>query len=222
MKRLSIAAAISIVLCCAFAPLSAALAEGHSPAESARPAIQLANYTDGTTIRHPVLLIRGTLADPNADSVTIINKSSNRRTRRMEGLAHKGNFKVLTELVPGPNRLLIRSGKDELALTLNYKPQTNPYIVRIFYLTDNTGSTEYQTPVENDPQDYRDKLDTAAKLMQTFTAERMYDLGFGRVTFNLEFDEEGRVSVHILKADDPAERYHKMDGLWPSGTTPGN
>ena len=213
MKRLSIAAAISIVLCCVFAPVSAALAEGHSPAESARPAIQLANYTDGTTIRHPVPLIRGTLADPNADSVMIINESSNRSTRKMAGLAHKGSFKVLTELVPGPNRLLIRSGKDELALTLNYKPQTNPYVVRIFYFTDNTGAAEYQTPIENDPQDYRDKLDTAAKLMQTFTAERMYDLGFGRVTFNLEIDEAGRVNVHVLRADDPAERYHKMDGL---------
>jgi hypothetical protein len=184
-----------------------------SPAKAKRPAISVTNYTNGTTIRYPVPLIRGKLADANATSVKVINTSSTRCTREMEGLAYKGNFKVLTELVPGSNRLIIRAGGDELALTLNYKPQTNPYIVRVFYLTDKTGNTEYQTPVENDLQDYRGKLDTAMKLMQTFNAERMNEMGFGRVTFNLEFDEEGRIKVHKLRADDEAEDYYRMDGL---------
>jgi hypothetical protein len=187
--------------------------EATRPVQAEQPAISLTNYTNGTTIRYPVPLIRGRLADANATSVKVINTSSNRCIREMEGLAYKGSFKVLTELVPGSNRLIIRSGRDELALTLNYKPQTNPYIVRVFYLTDKTGKTEYQTPVENDLQDYRGKLDTAMKLMQTFCAERMNDLGFGRVTFNLEFDEEGRVIVHKLRADDKAKYYHRMGGL---------
>ncbi len=51
------------------------------------------------------------------------------------------------------------------------------------------------------------------KLMQTFTAERMYDLGFGRITFNLEFDKAGRVIVHTLQADETADRYHAMSEL---------
>ena len=177
------------------------------------PSIRLTNYTNNTTIRHPVPLIRGTITDANTTSVTIINTSSNRATRKIQGLAYKGSFKALTELVPGPNKLIICAGKDELPLTLNYKPQTNPYIVRVFFLTDKTGSTEYQTPLENDPQDYRVKLGTAMKLMQTFTAERMYDLGFGRTTFNLELDEAGRVNVRTIQADDDAEYYHRMDGL---------
>ena len=178
-----------------------------------RPSIRLTNYTNNTTIRHPVPLIRGTITDANAASVTIINTSSTRTTRRMQGLAHKGAFKAFTELLPGPNKIIIKAGKDELQLTLNYKPQTNPHIVRVFLLTDNTGSTEYQTPIENDPQDYRGRLGTAMKLMQTFTAERMHDLGFGRTTFNLELDEAGRVNVRTLQADEPADYYHKMDGL---------
>ncbi len=177
------------------------------------PSIRLTNYTDNTTIRFSVPLIRGTLADAKATYVTIINTSSSRTTRKMKALAHKGNFKALAELVPGPNKLIIRAGKEELPLMLNYKPQTNPYIVRVFFLTDKTGSTEYQTPIENDPQDYRGKLGTAMKLMQTFTAERMHDLGFGRTTFNLELDEAGRVNVRTLQADEPAEHYHKMTGL---------
>ena len=191
-------------------------AEGLGMAPSKKdnhPSIRLTNYTDNTTIRFSVPLIRGTLADANATFVTITNTSSNRTTRKIQGLAHKGRFKALTELVPGANKLVIRAGRAELPLTLNYKPQTNPHVVRVFFLTDKTGNTEFQTPIENDPQDYRGKLGTAMKLMQTFTAERMHDLGFGRVTFNLELDEAGRVRVHTLQADDAAEHYHKMDGL---------
>jgi hypothetical protein len=183
------------------------------PAKAKKPAISVTNYTNGTTIRYPVPLIRGKLADANATSVKVINTSSNRSTREMEGLAYEGNFKVLTELVGGSNKLIILAGSDELALTLHYKPQTNPYIVRVFYLTDNTGNTEYQTPIEDELQDYRGKLETAMKLMQTFCAERMNDFGFGRVTFNLEFDADGRVQVHNLRAEDKAEHYHRMDGL---------
>ncbi|UCG46229.1 MAG: matrixin family metalloprotease [Phycisphaerales bacterium] len=187
-----------------------------APAESRllhKAPITLTNYAPDITIRFPVPLICGRLADANITSVVVVNTSSNRDTRLMAGLTREGCFKALTELVPGENRLVIRAGNNELALTINYRPQTNPYVVRVFYLTDKSGSTEYQTPIENDPQDYRGRLDTAAKLMQTFTAERMYDLGFGRVTFNLEFDADGRVIVRTLRADEPAEFYHKMDGL---------
>lgn len=206
-----------IAVSCASALATLTGRMGLSPCGPAKknnhPSIRLTNYTDNTTIRHPVPLIRGTLADANATSVTIINTSSNRTTRKMKGLAHKGTFKALTELVPGANKLIIKAGKDELPLTLNYKPQTNPHVVRVFFLTDKTGSTEFQTPLENDPHDYRGKLGTAMKLMQTFTAERMHDLGFGRTTFNLELDEAGRVKVRTLRGEDTAEHYHKTDGL---------
>jgi len=215
MKKFLTVIVIVAVVCfgCAESPMAAVTQAATSPAKAKQPAISLTNYMNGTTIRYPVPLIRGTLADANATSVKVINTSSNRNTRQINGLAYEGNFKVLTELVPGSNKLIIRAGRGELALTLNYKPQTNPYIVRVFYLTDKTGNTEYQTPIENDLQDYRGKLDTAMKLMQTFNAERMSDFGFGRVTFNLEFDAEGRVKVHKLRAEDKAEHYHRMDGL---------
>ena len=215
MKKFLTVIFIVAVVCfgCAESPMAAVSQEEAGPAKAKQPAISLTNYTNGTTIRYPVPLIRGKLADANATSVKVINTSSNRSTRQMEGLAYEGNFKVLTELVGGDNKLIVRAGRGELALTLNYKPQTNPYVVRVFYLTDKTGNTEYQTPIENDLQDYRGKLETAMKLMQTFCAERMNDIGFGRVTFNLEFDADGRVKVHNLRADDKAEHYQRMDGL---------
>jgi hypothetical protein len=177
------------------------------------PAIVLTNYQSNDEIRYPVPLIRGTLADSAATEITLINTSSSRDTRQMKGLAYKGRFKVMTELLPGENKLLLRSGKNEIPLTLRYKPQTTSYFVRAIYLTDNTGETAYETPLDKDPQDYAAKLDTALKLMQTFTAERMNDLGFGRTTFNLELDANGKVVVHLHKGALPAADYYAMKDL---------
>lgn len=175
--------------------------------------IRVTNYADGESVRHPVPLIKGEIAE--GATIHIINLSSTRSEREMAGLVHKGRFKVLCELVPGVNRLEIKAGKAKAVLSLNYVPQTNPYAVRVVYMTDNTGNTEYQTPLKNDPQNYRDKLDTAMKLMQTFTAERMSELGFGRRTFNLELDNDGKVKVHLFKSDKPAGQFYKLnDQVW--------
>ncbi len=51
------------------------------------------------------------------------------------------------------------------------------------------------------------------KLMQSFTAERMNELGYGRVTFNLEFDKEGRVEVHALASEHPAAYYYPLNDV---------
>ncbi|MHB8864132.1 MAG: hypothetical protein ACYC6N_17145 [Pirellulaceae bacterium] len=178
-------------------------------------AIRLTNYLDGETIRFPVPIIRGELADETVTSVSLVNTSSQRDTREMSGLAHKGHFSVLTELVPGINTLVLRAGDKDIPFELTYQPQTNPYFVRCVYLTDRSGATQYQSPLENDPQDYAAKLDTAMKIMQAFTAERNHDLGFGRRTFNLELDKQGKVKVHHFKQPWPAEHYYGIDdGEW--------
>ena len=179
-------------------------------------AVTVVNHKDATTIRYPVPLLRGRLTDTKATSVEIVNESSKRPTRKMTCLAYKGRFVGLAELVAGRNRLVIRCGKDTRTLTITYKPQTNPYIVRVFYLTDKSGRTDYQTPLPDDPQDYAAKLATAMTLMQTFTAERMHDAGHGRVTFRLQRDDRGEVKVHTLRGTMSVREYHKLSGqqLW--------
>jgi len=199
-----LAGAVSVLLTAAQGPAAAA------PDKPA--AIRVTNFTDGQTLRFTVPLICGKLADEKLTSVTIVNTSSKRPTRKLTGLAHKGRFKVLTELLAGPNRLVIRAGKSELGMTLHYKPQTNPYIVRVIYFVDKSGDTRFQTPLAKDPQNWRGKLDTAMKLMQGFTAQRLGDVGLGLRTFNLELGRDGKVKVHVLKGRHPAAHYHKLNG----------
>jgi len=175
------------------------------------PSIRVTNHESGSTVRYPVVLLKGVIENVAERSITVINNSSRRNARQMEGQIYKGRFKAICELVPGVNQLTLKAGATEMALVLRYQPQTNPYVVRIIYMTDSGGDTTYESPYANDPQDYAAKLDTAMKLLQTMTAERMYDLGFGHITFNLELDPDGKVRVHTFKGALPAADYYRLN-----------
>jgi hypothetical protein len=184
-------------------------------ADAPQAAFSVENLRDGEELRYSVPILRGSVPDAAATVLTVTNLSSQRETRELSGLCSNGKFKVLADLVPGPNDLVLKCGAAELKFHLTYTPQTNPYFVRAIYITDSTGDTHYQTPLENDPQDYADKISTALLIMQSFTAERMNDLGFGRRTFNVELDEHGKVRVHLFKGPAPAETYYAMnDQAW--------
>lgn len=170
-------------------------------------AIQVVNFTNGTEIDYPVALLRGRLSDESSTEIVCTNLSSQKASRQIHGDAWKGQFKVLAELVPGENELELTSGDHKTTLKLNYKKNSNPLVVRMIYMTDSTGNTDFQTPYENDPQNFKGKLDTALKLMQCFTAETMNDAGLGRKTFNLELDDNGDVIVHVFKGKQTAEEY---------------
>lgn len=184
-------------------------------AVTAEEPIRVTNYENGTCIAYPVALIYGELADKSATEIVCENTSSEKSTRTIPGSAYDGRFKVMAELMPGKNSLVLKSGENTFPLELEYQRNANPTFVRIIYMTDSEGDTAYQSQIEDDPQTYREKLGTAMKIMQTFTAERMNDLGFGRKTFNLELDDDGEVIVHVYKGKRKAEDYYKLDdGRW--------
>jgi hypothetical protein len=179
-------------------------------ASAAEQSLRIRNFENGETIRYPVALLLGTIEDKSETTVSIVNYWDD-GCSSMAGIAHRGRFKALVELQPGKNELALSVGKAKLSWTLNYRPQTNPYLVRMVYFTDKSGKTDFQTPIANDPQDYRGKFDAALKIMQCFTAEAMNDNGYGRRTFNLETDENGRVITHVVQGDRSAEEYWDMD-----------
>ena len=77
--------------------LSAALgcvALAATVAAAATKAVRVTNFTDGETIRHPAVLIRGELADAKADRVTVVHTSSKRDTREMVGPTSSGSARA--------------------------------------------------------------------------------------------------------------------------------
>ncbi len=189
---------------------------------SARAELKIANHKDQSTVRYPVVLLRGSgVPKPSAKKELLLhveNLSSDRASRKMLGQVREGKFKALAELIPGNNLLRITADGESTELTIRYSPQTNANYVRVIWMTDSAGDPDFATPNDDDPQDYVARLDTAAKLMQCFTAERMHDSGYGRRTFQLELDDDGKVIVHTLAAPLRAQDYYSMqdDEWWQS------
>ncbi len=167
----------------------------------ARAALTVENVREGETLRYPVALLRGTSEGP----VRVVNTDNPRSEGSDLDPAQGGQYKALVELRPGVNHLRLTAGADDRRLTLTYQPMTTPYRVNLVYVTAEDGDTRYLTQKSNDRQDYARKIGTAAELMQTFTAERLHDLGLERKTFSLERDRAGRPVVHTVRYPAPAE-----------------
>lgn len=169
------------------------------------------NHENDSTVRYPVILLRGNLPLDRAElSVSVDDRNC--------PLVQKGKqFKSLVKLNKGENtiRLTTSESGPSQTLRINYTPQTNPYYVRMIWMTDDSGATQFATPTPDHDQDYAARLRTAATLMQTLTAERMHDIGLPRKTFRLERDAQGEVIVHTLRGTQSAEDYYAMpDQRW--------
>lgn len=169
--------------------------------------ISVSNHEDNSTVRYPVVLLRGTVPAGSGDLKVSVGQKAFTVCRQDD------QFKVLVELAAGQNTISLNADAPaaELNINISYVPQTNPYYVRVIWMTDSSGETEYATPSADDPQDYESRLRTAATLMQTLTAERMHDQGRPRKTFRMERDSEGQVIVHTMKGPESAEDYYAMD-----------
>jgi len=189
------------------------------PSTTECPTIAITNYTDGDEQNYPVALLRGTVSDVHGKYLIVENLSSDRSSRIMRTTVYKGQFKILVELVPGVNYLILSLGKARLEFVLHYKKSQNPYIVRAILLEsrpDPGRQNVSQYPADSPPTseesiaDTIARLQTALLLMQTMTAERFHDAGYGRRTFSLEFDSEGQIIVHHLQLPDTAIDYQNM------------
>ncbi len=172
-------------------------------------AVRVTNHEDNSVVRYPVVLLRGTMSEGR--QLTIRNADAGKDAAPVSVAVYDGRFKALVSLSSGKNLIKLSTPSGERSnLTLTYQPQTNAYYVRLVWKTDNTGETNFATPDDNVTQDYAARFRTAAQLMQTFTAERMYDLGYGRKTFRLERDAAGKIIVHTLKAPKTAAFYYEL------------
>ncbi len=179
--------------------------------------IKVENHAPDSTVRYSVVLLRGTLP-AKSTGLKLENLNAPKFSKPIQPLVHQRRFKALVPLKVGENtiKLVAEGASESLELRLNYMPQTNKRYVRLIWMTDSSGETDFATPSPDVPQDYEERLRTAALLMQTFTAERMRDMGYGERTFALEHDDTGQVVVHTLKAPEDREYYYSLgdSGAW--------
>ncbi|MGQ9730756.1 MAG: hypothetical protein ACUVX8_05715 [Candidatus Zipacnadales bacterium] len=181
-------------------------------AQNASVGLRVTNLKSGERLRYPVALLIGDVDAEDGSTLIVRCDAEDGRTIETHTTTFGKRFKALVELAPGKNRLALSCKELSQNLEVSYRPQTNRYYVRFIYYTDSSGNTEYQSEIEGDPQDYAAKIDTVAKLMQTFTAETLHNHGYGRRTFRIELDENGKVPVHVVRGEHPVEYYHAREG----------
>jgi hypothetical protein len=167
--------------------------------------LQITNFKAGELVRYPVVILRGTTAAQDL-AVGLAWKSMT------HVVALGGKFVTPVELKPGINMVLLTSGDETLKFRLDYRPMTNPRNVACAYIAPKDEPTDYDAPAGTNPTLYGEHIDAAMKLLQGFTAEAMQDAGFGRKTFPLEFDRKGKVLVHVIRSDHPAQELRSMTG----------
>lgn len=170
------------------------------------------NLEPGLVLRNPVAVIRGSAP---GQAVRYRNANSPDPDARGEAPTAEGRYVALVPLSPGTNRIRLESAGASRTVEIAYRPANTPYKVRVVYVTGQEGDTRFETPNPQD-QDYRSRLDVAARLMQAFTAEQMRARGYGPKTFAVDLDRNGRVKVETLAYPLPADELRKKDGgeLW--------
>ncbi|AIE88078.1 matrixin family metalloprotease [Fimbriimonas ginsengisoli] len=154
--------------------------------------ITIDNFEPGEVVRHPVVVLRG---HAGGDSIAVGQSWANAGRTPVV----KGEFRAIVELRPGPNMIVLQSGRDTMKYRIDYRPPTSPIKVLAIWVRakDEPEDAYYYSPTGDRPR-VREKFDTALKAIQCFYAEAMHDAGYGRKTFPLELDKNGKVVVHVL------------------------
>ena len=167
----------------------------------APPALDVENVAPGETVRYPLLILRGT-----TDGEGIIAGTSWKAMVRFPTAA--GRFAAAVRLKPGPNFVLLQSGRGTIKLQVVYRPMATPYRVRAVLLL----AKEDEEPDAT----LRERFGLALEMMQSVAAESMREAGYGRRTFALERGPDGRAVVHIVRDEATGDALRALDGnaLW--------
>ncbi len=172
--------------------------------------IQVENLADAEHVSYQLLLIRGSVGG-ETDTLEV-SVGADRRTWPVVDR----RFKALVMLKRGRNEIhLSAPGHWTRPLIVNYDPIKSNRFVRMVYVVAAGSDGRFQAP-PGEPDDIESavrRLAFAGLLMQTATAELMYEAGCGRKTFRLHRNGAGEVETIIHRNGLTMEKAHEMTGL---------
>ncbi|RLU27512.1 hypothetical protein DMN91_001316 [Ooceraea biroi] len=174
--------------------------------------ITISNLVDGETLTYSLALIRGR-APALCSYITV--RGHKNVTSQWPIVA--GQFRVLVDLARGPNKLELEAGGHKRRLSLKYEPRTTRLRVTPVYVICAAHDGYFQGPRNEDrsPESAATRIGLGARLLQTLTAEKLIEAGYGRKTFQLERDLDGPecLVMHSMLHVDRA-RAMKQRELW--------
>lgn len=155
------------------------------------------NFKDSEEIHYSMPLLKGEC--PKDTPVTIVNKTTGE-----EGDAtwYNGRYKALVDLHYGKNEIELKAGEETLTINIVFTKLDSENMVKFFYVVGKDDTSDFYVPpgYEGENTNYWDRIDRAAKIMQTFSAHDLDEnpLHYGKKTFQLELDDNYHVVVHVV------------------------
>lgn len=180
--------------------------------------IRVYNVVHGERISLHLPLLVGDIDGKSGNGVIEVWNTTRRETVAIKWPVIEGAFKALVRLVPGENNIRLRHGDEILSLTLVFTFPSFKYFVRPVYIMLKDDDGYFQGPAEEDcsVESALERIKLGAMLIQTFTAEKMREHGFGRLTFQLEVDANFQPICNVFHSRLTLEEAHSMSGndLW--------
>lgn len=174
--------------------------------------ICVTNLVDGESLCYSLALIRGR-APIACNFITVRNQEN----QSSEWPIVSGEFRAIVELTRGPNKLEFETAGQRKGLVLIHEPRTTRLRVTPVYVICSGHDGYFQGPRGEDrsPESAATRIGLGARLLQTLTAEKLREAGYGRKTFQLERDLDGAecLVMHSMLDVDRARAMNQRE-LW--------
>lgn len=156
-------------------------------------AIQVINVNDNEIFYFPIILIKGCITGNchNCESVKNIAVHRIDECAVVKDTLHcldRDKFKILVYLKEGRNSFMLQCCSIRKELVLFLELPISVYVVKPLYVICKDHNGLFQAPegCDNSIESARKRIGVCAKLLQTIFAEKLYEHGYDRKTFQLD------------------------------------
>lgn len=183
--------------------------------------IYITNFQHGDVLNYSLVLIKGLITRGNANNEDklLCIATHDGLDKKSYWDVYNGEFKAIVELKRGKNIVNFQLNTEYKSLVLEYTPrQTNLTVTPVYIICQGHDGVFQGLPdVDCSIESACSRISTGAKLIQCITADKLFESGVGRKTFQLEHEVNPkkpecivfRSSLNVNKA-----RKMKQQELW--------
>lgn len=178
--------------------------------------ISISNFSNQECITYPLIKIIGNISSESCHNCFTKTIRLYRNEKSTPFLTHllNNHFKFLCELDEGRNDLKLEYCKEIFVLSVNYVPLKSEFAVIPLYVICEGHDGRFQAPTneDNSVESACKRITLCAKLLQSVTAEKLFENTFDRKTFHLE----NHCNVFRSKLHCKEARAMSQEQLWKS------
>ncbi|XP_045490963.1 putative zinc metalloproteinase YIL108W [Colias croceus] len=194
----------------------------NEPNRNEQNSIFITNFQHGETVNYSLVLLKGIITYGACNNYEKIKCALTTSGNKIETFwdVYNREFKMLIDLQKGENIIDLEfNGMQKNNLILRYEPRrTNLRVTPVFIVCQgHDGCFQCPPEIDNSIESACSRIAIGAKIIQSVTAEKLYESGVGRKTFQLEHEVNNKnpecivfkSSLNVNKA-----RKMKQDELW--------